>query len=47
MGKVAGAVGPYGAVLQDGSEYTGTYMDTMSEKVSYLVTFMVLAFICA
>ena len=33
-GKVAGSVGPYGAVLCDGSEYTGTYVDDMSEQVS-------------
>ncbi|XP_047443330.1 homocysteine S-methyltransferase 1 [Mugil cephalus] len=27
---VAGSVGPYGAVLQDGSEYTGAYAEDMS-----------------
>src|SRR5688500_2111558 len=26
-GWVAGSVGPYGAMLADGSEYTGTYVD--------------------
>lgn len=31
-GKVAGSVGPYGAVLCDGSEYTGTYVDDLSEQ---------------
>eukprot|EP00794_Sanderia_malayensis_P010974 gene10974-12137_t len=29
---IAGSVGPYGACLHDASEYTGTYVDTMSEK---------------
>lgn len=33
-GKVAGSVGPYGACLHDGSEYTGKYIDTVSEQVS-------------
>ncbi|CAG2206201.1 BHMT2 [Mytilus edulis] len=28
--KVAGSVGAYGAILHDGSEYTGTYIDKMS-----------------
>ncbi|XP_060573759.1 uncharacterized protein LOC132731578 isoform X2 [Ruditapes philippinarum] len=29
-GQVAGSIGPYGACLHDGSEYTGKYMDTVS-----------------
>lgn len=29
-GWVAGSVGPYGAMLADGSEYTGTYVEEMS-----------------
>jgi S-methylmethionine-dependent homocysteine/selenocysteine methylase len=29
-GWVAGSVGPYGAMLADGSEYTGAYVDDMS-----------------
>ncbi|XP_060078624.1 homocysteine S-methyltransferase YbgG-like [Ylistrum balloti] len=29
---VAGSVGPYGAFLHDGSEYTGAYMDKMSRE---------------
>jgi S-methylmethionine-dependent homocysteine/selenocysteine methylase len=29
---VAGSVGPYGAVLCDGSEYSGSYVDSMSEQ---------------
>ncbi|OWF53677.1 uncharacterized protein LOC110446078 [Mizuhopecten yessoensis] len=29
---VAGSVGPYGACLHDGSEYSGTYMDKMSKQ---------------
>lgn len=32
LGKVAGSVGPYGACLHDGSEYTGTYVDNLTEK---------------
>lgn len=32
LGKVAGSVGPFGACLCDGSEYTGTYMDNLTEK---------------
>eukprot|EP00466_Bigelowiella_natans_P006655 jgi/Bigna1/84289/fgenesh1_pg.128_\ len=28
---VAGSVGPYGACLHDGSEYTGSYIDSVSE----------------
>ncbi|XP_045201371.2 uncharacterized protein LOC123554973 isoform X2 [Mercenaria mercenaria] len=30
--KVAGSVGPYGACLHDGSEYTGKYMDSVSTE---------------
>jgi homocysteine S-methyltransferase len=29
---IAGSVGPYGAALCDGSEYTGTYMDTVTKE---------------
>ncbi|XP_069104724.1 homocysteine S-methyltransferase YbgG-like [Argopecten irradians] len=29
---VAGSVGPYGACLHDGSEYSGTYIDTVSKQ---------------
>lgn len=29
--ETAGAVGPYGSVLRDGSEYSGHYADTMTE----------------
>src|SRR5205085_11641535 len=29
-GWVAGSVGPYGALLADGSEYTGDYVDRMT-----------------
>ena len=28
--RVAGSVGPYGACLGDGSEYTGNYLTSMS-----------------
>lgn len=31
---VAGSVGPYGAFLLDGSEYTGDYAQKMSVEVS-------------
>lgn len=31
---VAGSVGPYGAFLHDGSEYTGAYAQEMSVEVS-------------
>ena len=31
---VAGSVGPYGAYLHDGSEYTGVYAEEMSVEVS-------------
>ena len=27
---IAGSVGPYGACLHDGSEYTGSYVDALS-----------------
>ncbi len=30
---VAGSVGPYGAFLHDGSEYTGAYEDKMTVEV--------------
>jgi len=30
---VAGSVGPYGAFLHDGSEYTGAYEDKMTLEV--------------
>ena len=30
---VAGSVGPYGACLCDGSEYTGAYVDNITSKV--------------
>ena len=30
---VAGSVGPYGACQQDGSEYTGKYVDNMTIQV--------------
>ena len=30
---IAGSVGPYGAFLHDGSEYDGSYVDTMSKEV--------------
>nr|XP_022918716.1 uncharacterized protein LOC111427705 [Onthophagus taurus] len=30
---IAGSVGPYGASLHDGSEYTGTYRDTISKEI--------------
>lgn len=33
---VAGSVGPYGAFLHDGSEYTGAYAQEMSVEVSGL-----------
>lgn len=29
---IAGSVGPYGASLHDGSEYTGSYMDKVSKE---------------
>ncbi|XP_054285062.1 uncharacterized protein LOC129001692 isoform X2 [Macrosteles quadrilineatus] len=29
---VAGSVGPYGACLHDGSEYTGTYIETLTQQ---------------
>ena len=31
---VAGSVGPLGACLHDGSEYSGNYVDNMSIEVS-------------
>lgn len=31
---MAGSVGPYGAFLLDGSEYTGAYAEKMSVEVS-------------
>lgn len=31
---MAGSVGPYGAFLHDGSEYTGAYAEEMSVEVS-------------
>lgn len=31
---VAGSVGPYGAFLHNGSEYTGDYAEQMSVQVS-------------
>ncbi|XP_052217585.1 homocysteine S-methyltransferase YbgG-like isoform X2 [Dreissena polymorpha] len=31
-GRVAGSVGPYGACLHDGSEYTGNYIEGLSDK---------------
>lgn len=31
---VAGSIGPYGAHLHDGSEYTGSYIDRVSVEVS-------------
>lgn len=31
---MAGSVGPYGAFLLDGSEYTGAYAEDMSIEVS-------------
>lgn len=34
MPLVAGSVGPYGAFLHDGSEYTGAYESWMSVEVS-------------
>jgi len=33
---VAGSISPYGAVLHDLSEYTGTYIDTVSREVCKL-----------
>lgn len=30
---IAGSVGPYGAYLHDGSEYSGHYVDTMTTQV--------------
>ena len=33
---VAGSVGPYGACLHDGSEYTGDYVDHMTKEVSHV-----------
>lgn len=38
---VAGSVGPYGVFLHDGSEYSGSYVDNMSNEV--LVLFSLLA----
>ncbi len=29
---IAGSIGPYGVYLHDGSEYTGSYMDKLSEE---------------
>ena len=34
---VAGSVGPYGACLCDGSEYTGNYVDKVSKQVNFTV----------
>lgn len=31
-------MGPYGAYLHDGSEYSGNYMDTMTAEVVILCT---------
>lgn len=31
---IAGSVGPYGAALADGSEYSGDYCDTISHEVN-------------
>ena len=33
---IAGSVGPYGACLHDGSEYTGDYVDHMTKEVSHV-----------
>jgi len=33
-GVVAGSVGPYGACLHDGSEYTGKCIDTLTDQVT-------------
>lgn len=30
--KIAGSIGPYGAALHDGSEYTGSYTTNVSEE---------------
>lgn len=38
---VAGSVGPYGVFLHDGSEYSGSYVDNMSNEV--LILFSLLA----
>lgn len=35
---VAGSVGPYGAFLHDGSEYTGAYEAGMSVEVRHSMT---------
>ena len=39
---VAGSIGPYGAHLADGSEYTGNYIDDLTQDVRifafYLLT---------
>lgn len=32
---MAGSVGPYGAFLHNGSEYTGTYAEEMSVEVGH------------
>lgn len=31
--QIVGSIGPYGAALHDGSEYTGNYADKISKKV--------------
>ena len=33
---IAGSVGPYGACQHDRSEYTGTYVDHMTEQVCHM-----------
>lgn len=33
--EVAGSVGAYGAILHDGSEYTGNYVDHMTPQVYF------------
>lgn len=33
---IAGSVGPYGACLHNGSEYTGDYVDHMTKEVSHV-----------
>lgn len=37
---VAGSVGPYGVFLHDGSEYSGSYVDSMTPKVSAFILFI-------
>lgn len=38
--SVAGSVGPYGAFLHDGSEYTGVYASSMSVEVWWNMTLL-------